>query len=117
MKSVDILVDEKNCLTFGMASLMAMESGKIVITGNYREKISCDEYQFIKEAPAFEMGTTVEQIVNNISDVIENRQQFTNLAKQGHDFVAKYYDNRMIAEKFLDLYERKLYEKKTGKSY
>ncbi len=117
MEKTDILVDEKNGLTFGMASLMAMESGKIVITGNYREKIRCDEYQFIKEAPAFEVGTTVEQIVNNISDVIENRQQFINLAKQGHDFVAKYYDDRIIAEKFLDLYERKLYEKKTGKSY
>ena len=117
MKKVDILVDEKNGLTFGMASLMAMESGKIVITTNYRETIHCEEYKYVKEAPAFELGTTVEQIVNNISGVLENRQQFINLAKQGHNFVAKYHDNRMIAEKFLHLYERKLYEKKTGKSY
>lgn len=115
MKKVDILVDEKNGLTFGMSSLMAMEAGKIVITGNYREKIDCEEYQYIKEAPAFEFGTTVEQIVKNISSVIENKQQFINLAKHGHNFVAKYYDDRIIAEKFLDLYERKLYEKRVGR--
>lgn len=112
VKKTDIIVDEKNGITFGMASLMAMEMGKIVISNNYRETIDCSEYQHVKEAPAFELGTTVEQIINNISNVIENRQQFASLAKQGHDFVAKYHDNRMIAEKFLDLYERKIYEKK-----
>lgn len=111
MEKVDILVDEKNGITFGMASLMAMEAGKIVITNNYRETIECEEYQYIKEAPAFELGTTVGQIADNIGDVIKNRGRFAQLAKQGHDFVAEHHDDKMIAEKFLDLYERELYKK------
>ncbi|RKI43897.1 glycosyltransferase family 1 protein [bacterium D16-59] len=111
VKRTDVIVDEKNGITFGMASLMAMEMGKIVITNNYRNTIDCVEYQHVKESPAFELGTTVEEIVNNISDVIENKQRFTTLAKKGHGFVARYHDDKIIAEKFLDLYERKLYKK------
>lgn len=117
MKKVDILVDEKNGLTFGMASLMAMEAGKIVITNNYRETISCAKYQHVKEAPAFELGTTVEQIVNNISKVIEHKQQFPEIAKEGHDFVSKHHDDKVIAKKFLELYERKLHEKGVRSHY
>lgn len=111
MKSVDIIVDEKNGITFGMATLMAMEEGKIVVTNNYRNTIECAQYQHIKEAPAFETGTTVEQIVDNLSYVIENKKMFDKIAKQGHDFVARYHDDKVIAKRFLDLYERKLYEK------
>ncbi len=116
VKRTDIIVDEKNGITFGMASLMAMEMGKIVVTNNYRSTIDCTEYNHVKEAPAFELGTTVEQIVNNISNVIENRLQFVKLAKQGHNYVAKYHNDKLIAERFLDLYERKLHEKMRRKN-
>lgn len=112
MQSTDIIVDQKNAITFGMAALMAMEAGKIVITDNYRDTINSLAYQHIKEAPVFELGTTVEEIVHNISMVIEKKQQFPLLAASGHDYVAKYHDDRMIAEKFLRLYETKLHEKK-----
>ncbi len=112
VKKTDILVVEKCGQTFGMASLMAMEEGKIVIDNNFRQSITCEEYGYVKEAPAFEIGTTVEEIVNNIARVIENREQFPELAKRGYEYVSKYHDSKIIAQKFLDLYERGVYGKR-----
>ncbi|MCM1157851.1 MAG: hypothetical protein NC300_09500 [Bacteroidales bacterium] len=111
MKTVDVVVDQKNGQTFGMTSLLAMEAGKILVTNNFRTAIEETEYQHVKAAPAFELGTTVEQIVDSLSAVVEKRGEFVRLAKRGHEYVAKYHDDEMIAGKFLDLYERKLYEK------
>lgn len=105
MKSVDIIVDQKNCLSFGITSLEAMAAGKILITGNYREHIGCLQYEHLKSAPVFEIGTTVEDIVENISRVIELEKKFGNLGKRGKEYVSKYHDCKKIAQQFLKLYE------------
>lgn len=112
VKKTDILVIEKCGLSFGMASLMAMEEGKIVIDNNFRQTINCEEYKHVKNAPAFEIGTTVDEIVSNIDRVIKSREQFPEIARRGHEYVSKYHDAKMIARKFLKLYEGKLYDKK-----
>lgn len=105
-EKVDILVDQKYAVTFGMASLGAMASGKILITGNYRSEIDDLHYNYIHNAPAFELGTTVEEMVSNIAGVIEKREEFQRLGEEGRKFVKNYHDVHDVAEKFLKLYER-----------
>ena len=108
IERVDIMVDQKDGVTFGMASLQAMANGKILITGNYRNRISDPKYQYVKDAPAFELGTTTAEMVNNISAVIERKFEFDNLKKRGAAYVNTYHDYRKVAQQFIDLYERHL---------
>lgn len=108
IRRVDIIVDQKNCVTFGMASLQAMAEGKILITGNYRSKISDPEYAYLKQAPAFELGTTVEEIVNNVTDVITKQCEFNTLRAKGAAYVKAHHDYIKIARQFLGLYEEYL---------
>lgn len=111
VERTDILVDQKYAITFGMASLDAMASGKILITGNYRSNINDLQYNYIHSAPAFELGTTVEDMVLNIAGVIEKREEFSRLGKEGREFVKTFHDAHIVAEKFLKLYERELAKK------
>lgn len=108
IRQVDIIVDQKNDVTFGMASLQAMAERKILITGNYRNRISDPDYAYLKSAPAFELGTTVEEIVNNIASVIERRSEFDTLREKGAAYVRANHDYKKIARQFLDLYEEHL---------
>lgn len=108
IERVDIIVDQKNALTFGIASLQAMATGKILITGNYRNRISDPKYQYVKDAPAFELGTTVAEMVNNISAVIERKFEFDNMRKRGAAYVNTYHEYRKVAQQFINLYERHL---------
>lgn len=108
MDRVDVVVDQKNGMTFGMTSLQAMANRKILITGNYRAGISDPNYQYIKGAPAFELGTTVDEMVNNISAVIDKREDFEDLEWKGVEYVKKHHDHKKVAQEFLNLYERHL---------
>ena len=101
MKEADIIVDQKNGTSFGITSLEAMAGGKIVLTGNYRKNILVKEYEYLKEAPAFELGTTVEEMVNNIADVLDKREEFNHLAKKGRIFVEQHHDSIKVAQQFL----------------
>lgn len=108
MRKVDIVVDQKNCISFGITSLEAMAMGKILITGNYRKYILTSKYEYIKNAPAFELGTTVDEIVDNMSHVISIRTNFEKIIQNGKDYVRQYHDCKKIARKFLELYEQNL---------
>lgn len=108
MDKVDIVVDQKNGLSFGMTSLDAMARGKILITGNYRKNILAKEYEYVKNAPVFELGTTVEEIVDNIGSVIDRKDEFEKIAEREKAYVHEYHDCKKVAQQFLDLYEQKL---------
>ncbi|MDE6760099.1 MAG: glycosyltransferase [Lachnospiraceae bacterium] len=108
MEKVDIVVDEKNGTSFGVTGLEAMAKGKILITGNYRENIQFPRYEHLKSAPAFELGTTVDEIVENIANVIDRRNEFEKIAASGREYVKQYHDCKKVAQQFLDLYEQRL---------
>lgn len=108
IERVDIVVDQKNAVAFGMGSLQAMAKGKILITGNYRKNISDPKFEYVKNAPAFELGTTVEEIVNNISSVIEKRAEYEDLREKGITYVKTRHDYKKVAQEFVNLYERHL---------
>ena len=108
MKKVDIIVDQKNCISFGITSLEAMAMGKVLITGNYRKDILTSKYEYIKNAPAFELGTTVDEIVSNISNVINRRNDLEKIIESGKEYSMRYHNCIKIAKEFLKLYEQNL---------
>lgn len=105
IERVDIIVDQKNGVSFGMAGLEAMAKGKILITGNYRKNISDPQFEYVKNAPAFELGTTVEEMVNNISSVIDKRAEYEDLREKGIAYVKTHHDHKKVAQEFVNLYE------------
>jgi len=107
----DIIVDQRNGYSFGMGSLDAMYHGKVLVTGNYRNEIDSAYYNYLREAPAFEWGVTVDDIVKNISGIIESRDDFEKIGQRGTEFVRKYFDAKKVARRFLDLYELGLRKK------
>lgn len=107
----DIIVDQRNGYSFGMGSLDAMYYGKVLLTGNYRHEIDDPYFNYLREAPAFELGITVNDIVKNISRVIEQRDNFADIGKRGTEFVREHFDAKEIAEQFLHLYESGLKKK------
>lgn len=107
----DIIVDQRNGYSFGMGSLDAMYQGKVLVTGNYRSEIDDPYFNYLRTAPAFEWGITVDDIVKNISEIIESRDDFAKIGQRGTEFVREYFDSKKVAKRFLDLYESELRKK------
>ena len=85
-----------------------MAMGKVLITGNYRKDILTSKYEYIKNAPAFELGTTVDEIVSNISNVINRRNDLEKIIESGKEYSMRYHNCIKIAKEFLKLYEQNL---------
>lgn len=112
---VDILVDQMYGITYGMATLFAMAQGKIVITGNKQESINDTRTPWYKESPLIDIGYTVDDIVSNVSFVIDSYENNEELRKKSRAYVEAYHDNRKIAQEYLALYKQIAKKKKLAK--
>lgn len=111
VEKTDIMVDQAYSVSCGMAALNAMAQGKIVITGNAGDWKEINEIPWLAEMPKFDLGHGVDEIVETISRVIDNKEKFIEYKKASRAYVEKYHDAIIVAKQFLDLYEKNIKNK------
>lgn len=108
-EKVDILVDQLYGVSYGMGALYAMLQGKVVISGKRSSEIMNDDrYPMYANMPIYDLGTTVEEVVNSISKLIENKKHLNELKEHSRNYVIRYHDSTKIAKLYLELYKKGL---------
>jgi len=98
-----ILLDQVYAYDQGYNALEAMAKGKVVFTGAERE---FSEYYNLKERVAVNALPDVNEIVNELSFLIENPEEITLMGKRARTFIEKEHDYLKIAKKYLEVWSQ-----------
>ncbi|RYH75505.1 glycosyltransferase family 1 protein [Flavobacteriaceae bacterium 144Ye] len=92
-----ILLDQVYGYDQGYNALEAMAKGKVVLTGAEKE---FEKFYDLKHQVAVNVKPDVNQIVNALSDLIENPEKILNISKSARTFIEDYHDYKKIAKKY-----------------
>ena len=109
MQRVDVVVDQCKVYSYGsMNSLYALSMGKVLM-GGFRQECK-DEYtlEFIPKG-IIHIEPSVLQIEERIEYLIKNKDILASLGKENRVFVKKYHDSKLIASKYIELFDKGLY--------
>lgn len=104
LNKVDILVEQFNFMSYGMSAIYAMAKGKMVVTGCINEMRDDPFIGFMKEAPTYDLGYTVDEMVNRISYILEHEYLIDDYKKKSRQYVEKYHNYIKVARKYVDMY-------------
>jgi len=99
----NILVDQCYSYGYGMNALIGLCMGKIVLSGAETEHLT--ELN-MDSCPVINIRPNIEHIYEQIKKIILDRKNITNLGKESRKFVEEHHDARIIAGKYLDLWQR-----------
>jgi hypothetical protein len=104
LDNIHVLLDQTNCISHGMNSLIGMAMGKIVGCGSQNDLYfqkwltpHCIE----QKPPIFPILPDTNQIISQIENLLETRENLVTISNKGREYVEKYHDCKIIAEKFL----------------
>ncbi|PKP15227.1 MAG: glycosyl transferase family 1, partial [Bacteroidetes bacterium HGW-Bacteroidetes-23] len=97
-----ILLDQVFAQDQGYNALEAMAKGKVVFTG--ADETFKNHYQLINRV-AIHANPDVNELVNELSYLIENPQEIIKIGKNARDFIEKEHDYVRIAEKYLKVWK------------
>jgi hypothetical protein len=102
LRRTNVVLDDVNAYSLGMNGLFSMAQGKIVMGG--AEEVASKElnYEF---CPAINLIRSVDQIVDSIENVIENKHKIEEMGFQSRLFVETYHDHVKVAQSYLDLWK------------
>lgn len=95
----DLIIDELHCGTYGLLTIELMSMGKPVLTwiSDYmREK-------YPHELPV--VSANPDNIKEKIAYMLNNRDMFSELGRQGRKYVEKYHDVNRVAKQIISIYE------------
>ncbi len=96
-----ILLDQVYGYDQGYNALEAMAKGKVVLTGAEKE---FEKFYDLKHQVAVNVKPDVNQIVNALSDLIENPEKILNISKSARTFIEDYHDYKKIAKKYSNVW-------------
>ncbi len=105
LNQIDILVEQFNFMSYGMSAIYAMAKGKMVVTGCLNEMKEDKFIGFMKEAPIYDLGYTVNEMVDRISYIIEHKYLIDDYKKKSRQYVEKYHNYIKVAKKYVDIYD------------
>lgn len=96
--SAHIVLDQTFSLDQGYNALEAMAKGKVVFTGAEKE---FTEYYQLAEKVNINATADVKQLINALSNLIENPEQIVGIGKNARAFIEKEHNYVKIAEQYL----------------
>ncbi len=99
-----ILLDQVYGYDQGYNALEAMAKGKVVLTGAEKE---FEKFYDLKHQVAVNVKPDVNQIVNALSDLIENPEKILNISKSARTFIEDCHDYKKIAKKYCEVWSKK----------
>lgn len=102
INKTNVVMDQTNSYGYGMNALIAMASGKVVMSGAEPEIITSLNRDKI---PVVNIISDVNQIYTQLVKILENK---TNITKHGYEsrrFVEELHDAELIAQKYLNFWK------------
>lgn len=96
-----ILLDQVYGYDQGYNALEAMAKGKVVLTGAEKE---FEKFYDLKHQVAVNVKPDVNQIVNTLSNLIENPEKILNISKSARTFIEDCHDYKKIAKKYSNVW-------------
>ncbi len=109
MKDSHVVLDQIYSYTPATTALMAMSYGLNVVTGG-----EPDYYDFIGEhdnRPIINAPLEVDELTAVIERIVLNPAEIPQRGRMSREFVVKHNDSRVVAQRFLDFWTKKLNEK------
>jgi glycosyltransferase involved in cell wall biosynthesis len=101
LNGVNVVIDQLYTFSYGMNALYSMAQCKIVLAG-IDHKIM-ESMGFIG-CPIINIKPEVKSIETAMADVMENKENIEELGARSRQFVEKYHDSKIVAEKFINLW-------------
>ena len=101
LKTVNILVDQCKEHCYGLNALYAMAEGRIVLGGASQKSLA--ELN-LKSSPVIHIEPNVDMIVEQLENLISQKDNFEKMGFQSRKFVEEYHDCKVIAKQYLDLW-------------
>ena len=95
----DVIIDQLYNKSFGINALLVMQSGRLLIAGDCQQ---FESFIGIKPAPMVRLNGDYENLVEKLEETISDWNYYSDLRKEGPNYVAKYFSPKVIARKFLD---------------
>jgi glycosyltransferase involved in cell wall biosynthesis len=105
MQKCDIYIDQVYSYGVGVAALEMLAMGKVVFSGNSSETKSY--FSFSKNSPVINASHDPLKLAIKLNDVLEKHSEFRNMGIRGREYVEKYHDPVIVAQMFLDLWNKK----------
>lgn len=99
IERVNIVVDQARSYSYALNALYSLALGKVVLSGCEPE---CIEELKLQDCPIVNIKPEVEDIVDKLSWLIENKSDIPALGLESRKFVEKYHDYRKVAQQYLD---------------
>lgn len=106
LKNAHIVADQLYSYTPATNALQTMAMGKVTLSGGEKEY-----YEFIGENELHPIVNVVpddEKLVSTIAALVENREDILRRAAEGPRFVARHNDVKVVADRFLDAWNKVL---------
>ncbi|MDP2163205.1 MAG: hypothetical protein Q8K21_03130 [Hydrogenophaga sp.] len=100
ISEADIVVDQIYSQSPGMNGLEMMAAGKIVLTG--ATTLGRSYFGFMNESPAFDAPPEALLLADQLDQVIDRKNEFSDLAERGRSYVEINHSLIGVAEKFLN---------------
>lgn len=97
-----IILDQVYGFDQGYNALEAMAKGKVVFTGAEKE---FEDYYKLSDKVAINSLSNVENIVENLSFLIENPDEIIAIGKRARKFIENEHNYKIIADKYLKIWE------------
>ncbi|WP_321538599.1 glycosyltransferase [Flavobacterium piscinae] len=97
-----ILLDQVYAYDQGYNALEAMAKGKVVFTGAEQE---FEDYYELNERVAINALPEVNELVNELSFLIDNPQEIITIGKNARAFIEREHDYLKIAKKYLEVWK------------
>ncbi|OBQ55555.1 glycosyltransferase family 1 protein [Tamlana sp. s12] len=94
-----ILLDQVYAYDQGYNALEAMAKGKVVFTGVSEEFL--DHYK-IKKRIAINTTPNLQEIIDNLSYLIENPKEIESISKNARDYIEEIHDYKKVAQQYID---------------
>lgn len=103
MKDCDIYVDQVySGDSHGIAALENLAAGKIVVSGNGEK--AWGNFPDLMDSPVVSASSNPETLAEVMSNLLDRKQLFPELAIAGRSFVDKSHNHIKVAQRFLDLW-------------
>jgi glycosyltransferase involved in cell wall biosynthesis len=93
-----IVIDQCRSYSYAMNALYSMAKGKIVLSGNEPE--SLNEFG-IENSPVVNIVPNINQIVQQLENIIENKHQIEEIGMNSRMYVENYHNHIGVAKKYL----------------
>ncbi len=102
LRSTNILVDQCKEHCWGMNACYGMAQGKVIMGGASRNSLK--EFG-LESSPVIHIKPNVQQIVDQIEYIIENRNKVEQWGRKSREFVEGFHDHRKVAQMYIEAWQ------------